>query len=86
MGKYMTISDAIRVLNVSRQTMMAWLEAGMFDGAYKEDKETAPWYIPAEAVERKRQELIAALEKKIRRLEPSVYERHDVDLLEPELS
>ena len=79
---YMTVKDAMKVLDVSRTTMMAWLEGERFSGAYKlTEFTTAPWYIPADSVEAVRQELIADLERQIRRISVPVTDRFDVDFV-----
>lgn len=62
----MTITDACKVLNVSRQTMMNWLKRGRFPNALKQEGETNPWLIPVEDVEAVRIEEIADLERRIR--------------------
>ncbi len=79
---YMTVKDAMKVLDVSRTTMMAWLDGGRFAGARQvQDFPTAPWYIPADSVEAVRQELIADLERQIRRISVPVTDRFDVDFV-----
>lgn len=79
----MNVKDAMRVLDVSRTTMMEWLDSGdVFPGARKlSDSKTAPWYIPADEVEKKRLELIADLERSIEKISVPAESRFDVDLV-----
>ncbi len=52
---YMTVSDAIKVLDVSRITMMKWLKEDRFEGACQlNGSPTSAWHIPVEAVEEMR--------------------------------
>lgn len=80
---FMKITDAMRVLDVSRTTMMEWLDSGdVFPGARKlNDSQTAPWFIPADEVESKRQELINDLERKIEKISVPAESRFDIDLV-----
>lgn len=67
--KHYSVSHATRILSVSRQTMMKWIDEGKFPGAEKSgDGTTDPWLIPAEEVERVRQERVAELESRIEEL------------------
>ena len=76
----MTISDAAKVLDVSRITMMKWLKEGRFKGARQENgSKTSPWFIPVEAVEDLRQQRIAEFSRQIERISIPAAERIDVD-------
>lgn len=66
--KEYTVSQAMRILDVSRQTMMEWIKEGKrFPGARQDEPDiaTSPWLIPAEDVERVRQARIAELDSRI---------------------
>lgn len=63
-----TIADASKVLGVSRQTIMAWLDAGKFPGAEKGEGQTKPWLIPVGDVEKVRLEIVTDLEERLSRV------------------
>lgn len=78
----MKITDAMRVLDVSRTTIMEWLDSGVFVGAKKlSESPTAPWYIPADEVERLRLHRIAELERQIEKISVPAESRYDIDLI-----
>ena len=80
MKYYMTVSDAIKVLDVSRITMMKWLKEDRFEGACQlNGSPTSAWHIPVEAVEEMRLQKIADYERQIERISVSATERVDVD-------
>jgi antirestriction protein len=66
--KMASVRDAMTLLNVSRPTVMKWLQDGKFENAAKDDGLTGEWNIPRQDIEAVRQELIADYESKIERL------------------
>lgn len=56
-----TLSDTMRILDVSRQTLMKWIRKGKVKVNREDDWKTAPYLIPAEEVARLRQERIVEL-------------------------
>lgn len=67
--KFYSVSQATRILGISRQTLMKWIDAGKISNAKKEgDGSTDPWLLPAEEVERLRQERVRELDEKIETL------------------
>ena len=64
----MQIKDAQKVLNVSRTTMMAWIEEGRFPGAEKGENPRDPWLIPVDDVEKVRLQLIADLHTQLAKI------------------
>lgn len=71
--KDLTIAEAQIVLDVTRQTLLTWIKSGYIK-ASKSAGAKGPWLIPAEEVEAKRKERIAALEEEIKALSRSVEE------------
>lgn len=63
-----SVRDTMTLLNVSRPTVMKWLQDGKFENAAKDDGLTGEWNIPRQDIEAVRQELIADHESKIERL------------------
>lgn len=55
------VSETARILDVSRQTLMKWIDQGRFKGVEKEPGNTGVWLIPADEVERVRQERLDEL-------------------------
>ncbi len=70
----MKVNDAMRVLDVSRITIMAWLEEGKFPGSFKAEGPTAPWSLPVSEVEKIRLEKVADLERQLRRISIPAHE------------
>lgn len=71
--KDLTIAEACKILSVSRNTMLTWINDGYID-ADKSRGRTAPWLIPAEEVERVRLVRIADLQEQINEISQSVEE------------
>ena len=71
--KDLTIAEAQIVLDVTRQTLLSWIKSGHIK-ASKSAGIKGPWLIPAEEVEAKRIERIAALQQEIDALSKSVEE------------
>lgn len=66
-----TVREATRILGVSRQTLLKWLDQDRFPNAEKEDPDlkTSSWLIPAADLEKVRREWIAELDDRIRGLQ-----------------
>lgn len=67
-----TVSRALRVLDVSRNTMMKWIKDNRFPNAFKSDGVTGEWRIPAKDVERVRLERIAELEGQLSEIQETL--------------
>lgn len=64
-----SVRDTMALLDVSRATVMKWLDKERFPNAVKEDGRTGEWNIPRQDIEEIRAELIADLRAKIQHLE-----------------
>lgn len=80
--KKYTVTEATRILEVSRQTIMKWLsDKKKFPHAEKGTRSTDPWHIPASDLEMIRRERIADLEREIGVLE-TIKERVETAVIE----
>lgn len=64
-----SVRDTMALLDVSRTTVMKWLDDGRFPNAEKEDGKTGSWFIPRQDIEVVRAELIADLNAQIEHLQ-----------------
>lgn len=63
----LTINQAIKCLDISRQSIMKWLADGKFPNAEK-DATFGWWLIPIDEIEAERQKLIKWHERKIAKI------------------
>lgn len=47
---YLTISSAAEYLGITRQSVLAWVDDGKVDGAFKGPGQTSAWMIPTSFV------------------------------------
>ena len=64
-----TVRETMTLLNVSRPTVLKWLDDKRFPNATKGDGVTSSWIIPRSDIEAVRSEIIADLQREIKRLE-----------------
>ena len=67
-NKIATVRETMTLLNVSRPTVLKWLDDGRFPSAAKGDGVTSGWNIPRKDIEAVRTELISDLQRQIERL------------------
>ena len=63
-----SVRQAMSLLDVSRPTILKWLEDGKFPNATKADGKTGDWNIPRSDIEAVRQERIDALLEEVEHL------------------
>lgn len=64
-----SVRETMTLLDISRPTVLKYLERGRFPGAEKRDGVTGEWDIPRNEIEAVRQERIEALRREISKLE-----------------
>ena len=68
----LSVSDVMRLLNVSRNTVNSWIREGTIKGEQSGDYSTAPWEFTPEEVERARKARIKEFENEIARISTPV--------------